>query len=162
MNSRIKLSLLMVLLVFGVFSLTNPSTEVLVSFGDNVTVEYTGWIGDHVFSTKNVSFIVGSKEVIPGLDAGVIGMRSGEVKNLTIPPSLAFGDYNDSLVFKVPLAFFAENNAPVPELGQLATLNGLTGQVTLITNDSIRFDANHELAGEELNMTVRLLDLFKG
>jgi peptidylprolyl isomerase len=64
--------------------------------GDPVRVDYTGWFPDGtVFTTTRdtepVSFLLGVGFVMPGFDAGVIGMRIGGVRRLVICPELGFG-----------------------------------------------------------------------
>ena len=65
--------------------------------GSIVAVHYTGWLenGDRFDSSLDrgqpYSFTLGAGEVIPGWDQGVVGMREGGARRLTIPPELAYG-----------------------------------------------------------------------
>lgn len=70
-----------------------------VRSGDEVTVHYKGWLDDGtVFDTSRKSgreplvFPVGVGAVIKGWDEGLVGMKVGGVRELTIPPDLAYGD----------------------------------------------------------------------
>ncbi len=47
--------------------------------------------------------IYGKREVIQGLDEGVVGMRVGESKNLTIPPEKGYGQINPLLIQTYPI-----------------------------------------------------------
>ena len=90
--------------------------------GKSVTVNYTGWLYDPnkaedkglVFDTSigraTFTFVLGSGQVIPGWDKGVVGMQVGGLRRLVIPPSLAYGQTrqgpippNATLVFEVEL-----------------------------------------------------------
>ncbi len=65
--------------------------------GDQVAVHYVGTFEDgSVFDSsraKNTSFtfLLGAGRVIQGWDEGVLGMKVGGVRNLVIPPNLAYG-----------------------------------------------------------------------
>lgn len=43
-------------------------------------------------SRRPLTFKVGNGEVLKGWDTGLIGMKIGEIRKLTIPPDMAFGD----------------------------------------------------------------------
>jgi peptidylprolyl isomerase len=70
--------------------------------GDNVTVNYTGWLADGtVFDSSKApfSFGLGRGTVIKGWDEGVHSMKLGGIRILTIPPALG---YEDRAVGKIP------------------------------------------------------------
>jgi peptidylprolyl isomerase len=63
-----------------------------VTNGKKITVKYTGKLVDgKVFDSGSFTFTVGKNEVIAGFDAGVVGMKKGGVRNLTIPPQVGYG-----------------------------------------------------------------------
>lgn len=84
--------------------------------GDFLTIHYILSLtdGKTIANTKDFgipfSFVLGSDEVIIGLNDGVLGMKKGEIRTIIIPPELGFGgvEYgpipaNSTLVFTVEL-----------------------------------------------------------
>jgi hypothetical protein len=61
--------------------------------GKVVKIKYTIWLGDgtRIDSNNSFTFTLGKGVVIKGLDEGLVGMRVGGVRWLTIPPDLAYG-----------------------------------------------------------------------
>ncbi len=66
--------------------------------GNLVDVHYTGWLtsGEKFDSSldrgRPFSFQLGAGSVIAGWDQGVVGMKIGGKRKLTIPPSLGYGE----------------------------------------------------------------------
>jgi len=71
---------------------------VAIAPGDEITVNYTGMLTDGtVFDASAnhggpATFAIGVGVVIPGWDQGLIGMKEGGKRTLTIPASLAYGE----------------------------------------------------------------------
>lgn len=100
--------------------ITEGTGEVAV-VGDTVSMNYTGTFTDGVAFDSNVdpkfnhveplSFVLGSGQVIPGWDAGIVGMKVGEKRILEIAPEMAYGATgaggvippNATLIFEVEL-----------------------------------------------------------
>lgn len=68
-----------------------------VESGDTVKVHYTGTLenGEKFDSSLDrgdpLGFTVGAGEMIPGFDAGVVGMKLSDKKTLVLPPEEAYG-----------------------------------------------------------------------
>lgn len=103
---------------------TNNSASVGegVKAGDFVSMNYTGRLENGTVFDSNVDpkfghagqpleFTVGAGQMIPGFDKGVVGMKIGEKKTLTLSPEEAYGDAgrpplippNSILIFDVEL-----------------------------------------------------------
>lgn len=108
----------------GVFSQTNVvvGTGVEAVAGKDLTVHYTGWLWDPSktdgkglqFETSRtgdpLKFTLGAGELIEGFDQGLVGMKVGGLRRLTIPPSMGYGSTrngpippNATLVFEIEL-----------------------------------------------------------
>ncbi|HRY63140.1 MAG TPA: FKBP-type peptidyl-prolyl cis-trans isomerase [Patescibacteria group bacterium] len=97
-------------------TITPGQGEVPIAAGQTAVVHYTGWLTDGTKFDSSVDrgepfeFIVGAGAVIAGWDQGVLGMKVGEKRKLTIPSDLAYGDAGvgpippkATLVFEVEL-----------------------------------------------------------
>jgi FKBP-type peptidyl-prolyl cis-trans isomerase len=66
--------------------------------GSSVSVHYTGWLTNGTKFDSSVDrgepfdFELGAGEVIRGWDEGIVGMKVGGKRKLTIPANMAYGD----------------------------------------------------------------------
>jgi len=85
-----------------------------VARGDEIQISYKGLLQENknqFDAGKKFNFVVGAGDVIKGMDAGVIGMREGGKRVVTIPASLGYGKRgsgpdippNSTLVFHITL-----------------------------------------------------------
>lgn len=84
--------------------------------GKTITVHYVGTLtnGTQFDSSRGrnepFEFILGQGQVIPGWDQGIVGMKVGGIRKLTIPPELGYGDQGighipakSTLIFEIEL-----------------------------------------------------------
>jgi FKBP-type peptidyl-prolyl cis-trans isomerase len=86
--------------------------------GKSATVTYTGWVYSATapgnkgaqFDTGSITFVLGNRQVIPGFDLGVTGMKVGGKRTVVIPYTLGYGSTangsipaNSGLVFDIQL-----------------------------------------------------------
>ncbi|MGG7643374.1 FKBP-type peptidyl-prolyl cis-trans isomerase [Rhodovulum sp. YNF3179] len=135
--------------------------------GDKVRIHYTGTLSDgSTFDSSEgrdpLEFTVGSGEIIPGLDKEVEGMAVGEAKSVTVAAAEAYGDHDPGRTQAVPRDQVPEH---IPlDIGtqlQLQTPDGQAVAVSVaeVTEDEVVLDANHPLAGKDLNFAVELVEI---
>ncbi len=135
--------------------------------GDKVKVHYTGKLDDGtVFDSSEgrepLEFQVGSGSVIAGFDTAVSGMQEGETRSTHIPADQAYGPYHEEMVMVVPRDQLPPDLQPeVGQVLQVSTQNGedFTVRVTEVTEGEVTLDANHPLAGQDLNFDIQLVQI---
>lgn len=139
-----------------------------VKTGDTVTVHYTGTLdnGDVFDSSRNegrepFSFKVGANEVIPGFEAGLIGLAEGETKSITIEVADAYGEYEERMVFEAPLERLPEGVEVGTQLTMMSPQGPIPAVITSISEDrtTAKIDHNHPLAGQRLNFELEVLGI---
>jgi len=138
--------------------------------GDTVRIHYSGFLMDGTIFDSSLEgepfeFTLGDGSVIPGFDAGLLGMTEGDEKTLAIPPESAYGARDEGLVAEI------ERTQIPPEIDpQVGAILQITSQegdasnviITEVTDNAITLDGNHPLAGQELIFEVKLLEVVTG
>lgn len=102
-------------------------------------------------------YIHGIGNLIPGMEEGLEGKTTGEKFNIKVSPEKGYGVKSDDLLQQVPRTAFGDQQV---EIGmQFQTNQGSVVTVTKIGLDSITVDANHPLAGVELNFDVEVMEI---
>ena len=129
--------------------------------GSTVSVHYTGTLdnGSEFDSSRGASplpFTIGDGRLIPGFAQAVIGMSIGQVRTVRIEPEDAYGKRDEALIFDFPRS---EAPAGLQEGARVSMADGSPATVLEITNDVVRIDFNHPLAGEALTFEIELVSI---
>lgn len=138
-----------------------------VKQGDTVRIHYTGTLDDGATFDSSagrdpLEFVVGSGQIIPGLDKAIPGMSVGDKKVVNIPAEEAYGEADPAARQSVPRDAIP---ADIPlDLGmqlQVQTPSGqqMTVTVVEVTDAEVTLDANHPLAGKALTFDFEIVEI---
>ena len=108
-----------------------------------------------------LEFVCGAGMMIKGFDAAVVNMEIGQVVDVHLMPEEAYGmpDPNAVMTFEIAQLPGSEDLT----VGQQVYLSNAMGQpfpvkVTAKDDATVTLDANHEMAGKELNFRIELIE----
>lgn len=109
-----------------------------------------------------LQFVCGAGQMIYGFDAAVADMEVGQEVDVHLMPEEAYGMPDPSAIITLEIAQLPGSEEL--EVGQQVYLTNQFGQpfpVTVTAKDekNITFDANHEMAGKELNFHIELVEV---
>lgn len=109
-----------------------------------------------------LEFVCGAGQMIKGFDAAVADMEVGQVVDVHLMPEEAYGQPNPEAIFTLEIAQLPGSEDLT--VGQQVYLSNQFGQpfpvkVTAKEEKTITFDANHEMAGKELNFRIELVEV---
>ena len=136
--------------------------------GKTVRAHYRGTFNDGTQFDSSydrgepLEFVCGAGMMILGFDKAVADMEVGQTVDIHLEPSEAYGEADPNAIFTVEIAKMP--GAEELETGQQVYLQNIYGQpfpvkVTAKDETTITFDANHEMAGKELNFKIELVEV---
>lgn len=136
--------------------------------GKTVRAHYRGTFNDGTQFDSSydrgepLEFVCGAGQMISGFDAAVANMEVGQVVDVHLMPEEAYGMPDPNAIFTLEIAQLPGSEEL--EVGQGVYLTNQFGQpfpVTVTAKDetTITFDANHEMAGKELNFRIELVEV---
>jgi FKBP-type peptidyl-prolyl cis-trans isomerase 2/predicted Fe-Mo cluster-binding NifX family protein len=136
--------------------------------GKTCRTHYTGTFNDgSKFDSsydrgEPLEFVCGMGMMIYGFDKAVADMNVGDIIDIHLTPNEAYGEVD-------PEAIFTLNISELPgsedlTAGQQVYLQDMYGRPVPVkvvekTDSTVTFDANHEMAGKELNFKIELVEV---
>jgi peptidylprolyl isomerase len=144
------------------------SSKTVVKEGDKVEVKYSGYLKDgRVFDSnlyqkdKTLSFVVGSGSVLEDFNNAVLGLAKKESTTIAIPAVKAYGDVDTNKIIKLNASQLPADSQPGKRL-ELKSLNRtIPVRLVELEGDTAYVDANHLLAGKDLNFDIKVLKIEK-
>ena len=137
--------------------------DLQVGDGMKVTLEYTLTLPDKTVADSNVgqapfSYVHGQRQIVPGLEKALTGMKAGQKKHVTVPAEEGYGSYDD----KARLTVEKTKVPPNVKAGtMLRASNGQPVTVLEVSDNSVVLDLNHPLAGKSLTFDVAVVKVEK-
>ena len=136
--------------------------------GKRCKTHYRGTLNDGtVFDSsyergEPLEFICGAGMMIRGYDEAVANMEVGQIIDVHLTPDQAYGYPDPRAIYTVEISQLPGSEAL--SVGEDVVLYTSTGQpmpvkVTARDDSTITFDANHEMAGKELNFRIELVEV---
>lgn len=139
----------------------------VANFGNTVKVQYTvklddGTVVDSTPENEPFQFTIGLGQAIAGFEKAIMGMNIGESKTVKVDVEEAYGPYYKELITEVDREEFPSDFKF--EVGQHIEMPGPEGQSSLltvlkITEKTVIMDRNHPLAGKDLTIDIKLLEI---
>lgn len=131
-----------------------------------VSLNYTvkdseGQVIDTSEGGEPLVYLHGHKNIIPGLEAALVGKKEGEEFDVTVAPAEAYGERNEEAVQVVPRSAFEGVESIEPGMVFTAQTQGGPVQliVTGVEGEDITVDPNHPLAGKELHFSGSVVEV---
>ena len=147
---------------------TNENTLTGRNVGKTCRTHYRGTFNDGTQFDSSydrgepLEFVCGAGQMIKGFDAAVADMEVGQIVDIHLMPEEAYGMPDPEAIFTLEIAQLpgSENL----EVGQQVYLSNQYGQLFPVKvlekeEKTITFDANHEMAGKELNFKIELVEV---
>jgi len=102
-------------------------------------------------------YLHGAGNLIIGMEEGLEGKQVGDKFELKISPDKGYGEKDPSMTQKVPRTAFGDQEVKTGM--RFTTDRGGVVTVTDVALDGVTVDANHPLAGVELNFAVEVMEV---
>ena len=132
----------------------------LVTLNVRIADAGTGAVFHSSFEATPMTIQMGAEELMPALEARLLGLEAGARETLQFAPGEAFGDYSDTLVEKVARSHVPEGmELAVDTLYSFIAPDGsrYPGLVRELTDEHALIDFNHPLAGKAVSVEVEII-----
>ena len=135
--------------------------------GDTVLIDYTVQTNDGrvVGKTEDgapASVTIGEGQIFPEVEAALDGLEVGGERSVTVSSDNAFGPRRDDMLIDIPREQLPSDPAPQPGMTLAAQQqDGSTVNLTIteVGEEKVIADANHPLAGEDLQFALTLVEI---
>lgn len=118
---------------------------------------------DSAASDDPLVYLHGAQNIIPGLEEALTGLKVGDVRDVTVSPSEAYGEMNPDAFELIPYEAFPSDLELEEGMGVRMVESGTGRQVEAyiseLRDDGALLDLNHPLAGETLHFNVEVVGL---
>lgn len=130
-------------------------------------LEVDGQIVDRTTKEKPLDYIHGTGSLLPKLEAHIEGMEPGASFDVTLSPEDGYGEVDPSRIIDLPKDAFEVNGevredllVPGNTIPMMNSMGGvIPGVVLEVTDDTVKMDLNHQMAGKTLHFKGEVLSV---
>ncbi len=116
---------------------------------------------------RPLRFIYGAGQMLPKFESQLAGMKSGQPFEINLTKYDAYGEINDDAIVELPLQVFSvdgnfdEEMVKIGNTVPMMTGDGqrINGIVLEVSDQVVKMDFNHPLAGEDLHFQGEVLEV---
>jgi len=117
--------------------------------------------------SRPLSFIFGTGRLLPVFESNISSLTNGDAFSFSLDPEVAYGERREEMVINVPVSVFETDgklNSDICFVGNEVPMmdnegHPLTGVINEITDEHVRMDFNHPMAGIGLYFTGKIIDV---
>ena len=139
--------------------------EKVVSLTYTLTVD--GEVKDQANEENPLEFIYGLGYLLPKFEEYLKGKQVGDTFEFDLSPKEGYGVYDEQAVVELPKHIFEVDGkiqeqllfpgSVIPMMNQAGGV--IPGKVLEVSNNSVKMDFNHDLAGKELHFTGKVVGI---
>ena len=130
-------------------------------------LEVDGQIVDRTTKESPLDYIHATGRLLPKLEAAIEGMEPGDKFDVTLAAADAYGEVDPSRIIDLPKAAFEVNGeiredllVPGNTIPMMNSMGGvIPGVVLEVTEDSVKMDLNHQMAGKTIHFTGEIISV---
>ena len=156
----------LVVLMVGMLNTRAFADDPVVGTGKKFTLDYTLTVDNKELETSvgktPLTYTVGNRNIIPGLEAQLNGMHMNEEKVINVAAKDAYGDVDPKAIKEFPVTSLPKGMDP--KVGMILQATAPDGsrfpaKISEIKGDKVVLDFNHPLAGKDLTFKVKVLKI---
>ena len=130
-------------------------------------LEVDGQVVDHTVKERPLDYIHGTGSLLPKLEEHIEGMVAGDKFDVTLSPADGYGEIDPQRVIDLPKVAFEVNGeiredllVPGNTIPMMNSMGGvIPGVVVEVTEDSVKMDLNHRMAGKTLHFSGEIVSV---
>ena len=144
-----------------------------MKIGHNKVVEFVyelevdGQVVDKTVKERPLDYIHGTGSLLPKLEEHIEGMQAGDTFDVTLSPADGYGEVDPSRIIDLPKGAFEVNGeiredllVPGNTIPMMNSMGGvIPGVVLEVTEDTVKMDLNHRMAGKTLHFTGEVVSV---
>lgn len=144
-----------------------------MKIGQNKVVEFVyelevdGQVVDKTAKERPLDYIHGTGSLLPKLEEHIEGMQAGDKFDVTLSPADGYGEVDPDRIIDLPKGAFEVNGeiredllVPGNTIPMMNSMGGvIPGVVLEVTEDSVKMDLNHRMAGKTLHFTGEVVSV---